>query len=159
MCLEIFNCRTSAAARRYAVNLGLAFQLTNILRDIGVDADRDRIYLPAEDLERFGYSETDLLARRYSAAFVELMRFQCGRARNYFRACSDSIRREDRPNLFAAEVMRHTYEKILRRIEACGYDIFRNPTQVRRSIGYLAENAPAYGEMTVGSFLNFKNCC
>jgi phytoene synthase len=126
MCLEIFHCRTSAAARRYAVNLGLAFQLTNILRDIGVDADRNRIYLPAEDLARFGYSETDLLERRYSAAFVELMRFQCGRARNYFRACRDSIRREDRPNLVAAEIMRHTYEKVLRRIEACGYDIFKN---------------------------------
>lgn len=126
ICLEIFDCRTSPPARGYAVNLGLAFQLTNILRDIAVDADRGRIYLPAEDLERFGYSEADLLARRYSPSFIELMRFQCGRAGNFFRTCRESIRRDDRPKLFAAEVMRRTYEKVLRGIEACGYDVFRH---------------------------------
>ncbi|MBI4161054.1 MAG: squalene/phytoene synthase family protein, partial [Acidobacteria bacterium] len=114
------------AARRYAVNLGIAFQLTNILRDLTADAGRGRVYLPAEDLRRFGYAESDLLARRYSPAFVELMRFQAGRARNFFRACRASLGREDRGKLYAAEVMRRTYEKVLARIEACGYDVFRN---------------------------------
>ena len=126
ICLEIFRCRPSRPARRYAVNLGIAFQLTNILRDLAVDGARGRIYLPGEDLRRYGYPEEDLLARRYSPPFVDLMRFQCSRARRYFQICREAISREDRPQLIAAEVMRKTYEKILQRIEACEYDIFRN---------------------------------
>lgn len=129
ICLEIFHCRHSPAARRYAVNLGIAFQLTNILRDLAVDAGRGRIYLPAEDLKRFGYSEEDLFAHRLSPSFVEMMRFQCGRAGNFFRSCRESISREDRSRLFAAEVMRNTYEKVLKKIEKCRFDVFRN--QVR----------------------------
>ena len=126
ICLEIFRCRQSAPARRYAIHLGIAFQLTNILRDLAVDAARGRIYLPGEDLRRFGYPEEDLIAHRYSPPFVELMRFQCARAHGFFQTCRESISRADRPRLFAAEVMRKTYEKILQRIEACEYDIFRN---------------------------------
>ena len=76
ICLHVFGTR-SPLAREYAVNLGLAFQLTNILRDLGTDAAQGRIYLPQEDLARFRYSEQDVLNRTYSPAFTELMRFEC----------------------------------------------------------------------------------
>src|SRR6476661_7616052 len=75
ICLHIFG-PTSARAQDYAVNLGMAFQLTNILRDLGTDAAQGRIYLPQEDLARFRYSEQDVLNRTYSPAFTELMRFE-----------------------------------------------------------------------------------
>ena len=126
ICLHVFG-TTSPQARDYAVSLGQAFQLTNILRDLGTDADRGRIYLPLADLTRFGYSEDDLLHRRYSPAFVELMRFQVARARGYYEQAQAVARQlpvADRRALIAAEIMRGVYHRILERIEASGYRVF-----------------------------------
>lgn len=126
ICLKVFGAE-SPLARDYAVSLGMAFQLTNILRDLGSDADRGRIYLPGEDLSRFGYREEDLLARTYSPAFTELMRFECGRARAYYdraRAAAARLPPADRRALTAAEIMRGVYGRILRRIEESGYRVF-----------------------------------
>src|SRR2546425_948696 len=83
VCLKIFGARTSEA-QSYAINLGIAFQLTNILRDLRTDGARGRIYLPMEDLTRFGHSEQDLLAGAYTPAFVNLMEFECHRAQEYY---------------------------------------------------------------------------
>ncbi|MEW6544397.1 MAG: presqualene diphosphate synthase HpnD [Nitrospirota bacterium] len=126
MCLKVFG-TTSPLARDYAVNLGLAFQLTNILRDLGTDADRGRIYLPQEDLTRFGYREEDLLARTTSPPFVELMRFECDRARQFYRKAREAVERlpaHDRRALIAAEIMHGVYARILDRIESSGYRVF-----------------------------------
>jgi len=126
ICLNIFATRSSQATD-YAINLGLAFQMTNILRDLGSDAHRGRIYLPQEDLARFGYGEDDLLKKAYSPAFTELMRFECGRAREFYtnaRRAMESLPREDRHALTVAEIMRGVYERILSRIEASGYRVF-----------------------------------
>src|SRR5262249_57728948 len=83
-CIEIFGYR-DPRAREYAVNLGVALQLTNILRDVQPDARAGRVYLPQEDLRRFGVSADDLAGGRYTAAFVELMTWEAGRPRQYYR--------------------------------------------------------------------------
>src|SRR5215467_15454609 len=83
ICIEIFGYQ-SLRTREYAVNLGLALQLTNILRDLKEDAARGRTYIPLEDLERFGYRESDLRANLYNAPFVEMMRYEYTRVRSYF---------------------------------------------------------------------------
>ncbi|MBZ0159913.1 presqualene diphosphate synthase HpnD [Candidatus Methylomirabilis sp.] len=123
ICIEIFG-YTNPQAKIYAEQLGIAFQLTNILRDVGVDAQRGRIYLPQDELKRFGYSEEDLLAGRYNHAFVELMRFQCERARGFFQAASAALAAEDTRSLLAAEIMRAIYYRLLLKIEAQQYDVF-----------------------------------
>jgi phytoene synthase len=126
ICLKIFETH-APESRDYAVNLGLAFQLTNILRDIGSDADRDRIYLPQEDLARFGYSPDDLLAKRYSPQFAALMRFEADRARDYYAkvsAIAETLPPADRRALIVAEMMRGVYTRILSRIEEGGFRVF-----------------------------------
>jgi phytoene synthase len=126
ICLHIFGTQSSCA-RDYATNLGLAFQLTNILRDLGTDADRGRIYLPLEDLKRFGYSEDDILKRRRSPNFIELMKFECERARDYYRRArhiGDSLPTSDRRTLTVAEIMRSVYVRILDRIERLNYPVY-----------------------------------
>jgi 15-cis-phytoene synthase len=111
-CIEIFGYR-NPAAREYAVNLGIAFQLTNILRDVGEDGQRGRIYLPAEDLARFGYAEEELLAGVYSDAFVQLMTFEGERARKYYQAAAQHLALEDQRSLVAAEAMHLIYARLL----------------------------------------------
>lgn len=123
ICIEIFG-YTNPLTKTYAEQLGIAFQLTNILRDVRVDAQRGRIYLPQDDLRRFGYSEEELLAGRYNHAFTELMRFQCERAHDFFRAASAALTAEDERSLLAAEIMRAIYYRLLLRIEAQRYDVF-----------------------------------
>jgi len=84
ICLDIFGCRDPEQAREHAADLGIALQLTNILRDVQEDAARGRIYLPREDLLDFGYSEEELLARRVTPAFRGLMTYETERARGYY---------------------------------------------------------------------------
>jgi phytoene synthase len=123
MCIEIFGYR-QPATRVYAEHLGTAFQLTNILRDLAADAERGRIYLPQEDLRRFGYSEQDLLERRITPAFSNLMRFEVARARQFYAAARETLPPEDRRTMLAAEIMGTIYGRILDRIETRGYDVF-----------------------------------
>ncbi len=123
LCIEIFG-RTQPSATDYAVDLGIAFQLTNILRDVHEDAERGRIYLPLEDLERFGCSEDDLLQGRYSANVAALMAFECGRARAYYLRAQGALAPEDRRALAPAEAMRFIYERLLGRIESRRFDVF-----------------------------------
>jgi 15-cis-phytoene synthase len=123
MCRQIFGYRNDTT-REYAINLGIALQLTNILRDLKEDARRGRIYLPLEDLRTFGVTEEDILASRYTPQFVELMRFECDRASSYFDMAHDALRREDRRYFFAARVMWSMYAHILQRIKRSNYDVF-----------------------------------
>ena len=126
ICLHIFG-PTSAHAQDYAVDLGMAFQLTNILRDLGTDAEQGRIYLPREDLARFGYSEADFLERKESPRLSELIRFETQRARTYYEkahAALDALPAKDRRALTVAEIMRAVYSRILTRIERPDYAAF-----------------------------------
>jgi phytoene synthase len=122
-CLKIFGAR-APESQDYAVKLGIAFQLTNILRDIGPDGARGRIYVPQEDLARFGHSEDAILARAYTPAFISLMEFQCRRAQDYYRTAEAALPEADRHALLPAEIMRAIYHTILERIEAARYQVF-----------------------------------
>ncbi|HKP12918.1 MAG TPA: presqualene diphosphate synthase HpnD [Blastocatellia bacterium] len=129
ICIEIFGYE-NARTREYAVNLGLALQLTNILRDLREDIARDRIYLPLEDLERFGYTADDLRAHRYNQPFVELMKYEHQRARSYFIKAADSLPEQDRASMFAAEIMAAIYREILEQMPAAQFDVFRSRVTV-----------------------------
>lgn len=121
--IEVFG-YTNPAARDYAIDVGLALQLTNILRDISEDAERDRIYLPEEDLARFGVPAEDLLRGVYNRRFVELMEFEAERARRYYRSAERLLPAEDAASLRPAEIMRRTYAELLDRIVEERYFVF-----------------------------------
>jgi phytoene synthase len=129
MCRQIFGYRNDST-REYAVNLGVALQLTNILRDIKEDARRGRIYIPAEDLRRFGYAEEDLLACRYTPEFVNLMRFECERASAYFDVARSALGNEDKRFFFAARIMWSIYAHTLERIKRSNYNVFERRISV-----------------------------
>jgi phytoene synthase len=131
ICIEIFGYE-DPAARSYAVSLGLALQMTNIIRDIAVDLRRGRLYIPAEDLERFGVTEDALAGGARGPAVTRLLAFECGRAREYYRRAAAELPRADRRNLVAAEIMGAIYLGILRRIERSGYDVFTRRVRVPR---------------------------
>ncbi len=134
LCMEIFGYR-SERLKTYAVKLGTAFQLTNILRDVGTDADRGRIYLPQDDLKRFGVEESDILVKRLTPHFRRLMAYEARRARDCYREACVLPTAEERPALRAAEIMRAIYENVLERVEKRNYDVFngriRVPTPVK----------------------------
>lgn len=121
--IEIFGYR-NLACKEYAVQLGLALQVTNIIRDVGKDLRAGRIYLPLEDLARFNYSQDDLQNRRYDERFVRLMQFEADRARRFFSAAADVLPREDRRSMVAAEIMASIYRGLLRRMELDKFRVF-----------------------------------
>jgi phytoene synthase len=131
ICLEIFGYR-DPAARAYAENLGIALQLTNIIRDIAGDLRRGRVYLPSEDLARFGVTEGELKDGMVTPRLGELLRFECVRAREYYARAARHFPRGDARNLVAAEIMGAIYFEILRRIERSGYDVFSRRIRVPR---------------------------
>ncbi len=132
ICIEIFGYE-SARTREYAVNLGLALQLTNVLRDLREDISRGRVYIPLEDLERFGYSEKDLRAYRYNAPFIELMKFEYARARSYFDKAAASLPEQDRSSMFAAEIMGTIYKELLDQMPLVQFDVYRNRLTVTKT--------------------------
>jgi 15-cis-phytoene synthase len=110
--------------KEYAINLGYALQLTNILRDIKQDAAKNRIYLPLEDLRKFGYDEQNLLSSRYDENFIALMKFQTDRARNYYLKARVLLLPDERPCMIAAEIMDAIYFRILNKMERAKYNVF-----------------------------------
>ena len=138
MCLEIFG-YSDPKARQYATDLGVALQLTNILRDVPEDLSRGRLYIPQEDLRRFGCSEDDLKrevanAGRgvHSAAVKLLLQHQAVRARDYYARAAASLPSADARRLAAAEIMGAIYFAILKRIEAADYDVFSRAIRIPR---------------------------
>jgi phytoene synthase len=131
ICVEIFGYRQQAA-RDYAVNLGVALQLTNIIRDVAVDLKKGRVYLPLDDMQWFQVTEADLQAGVVTPRVRQLLRYQCRRARNYYRLAAEHLPRADRGSLVAAEIMGAIYFGILRRIERSRYDVFTRVIRVPR---------------------------
>jgi phytoene synthase len=121
--IEIFG-YTDPRTRDYAVNLGQALQLVNMLRDIQSDARRGRVYLPLEDLEQFGVRPAELLSGAYHDPFIELMQFEGDRARHFFSLARRSLPPQDRRAMVAAEIMAATYWRLLGRIEKRRYNVF-----------------------------------
>jgi len=132
VCIHIFGFE-SAEAKKYAEYCGIAFQLTNILRDLKEDAASGRVYIPEEDLRAFQYSAEDLISGVRDERFYRLMRFEVARARGYYSAALPLIKLVDesgRPGLCA---MIEIYLGILERIERKHYDVFRNSISLPKS--------------------------
>jgi phytoene synthase len=129
MCIEIFGYRHSSA-KDFAINLGIALQLTNILRDIKKDAEKGRIYLPQEDLRKFNYNENDLLSNTYNENFQKMMKYQVERAREYFDKATACLNLEDKKAMFAARAMQHIYYRMLNKIIDADYDVFNKQIKV-----------------------------
>jgi len=123
ICIRIWGCR-SDRSREYALNLGVALQLTNILRDVKGDLERGRVYLPLEDLQACGCTVDDLAAGVVAGPVRALIEFECRRARDFYQRAIDALPAEDRRRLVAAEIMRAVYFETLKRIERSGHDVF-----------------------------------
>lgn len=121
--IEIFGYR-NPACREYAIQLGLALQMTNIIRDVGKDMRNGRIYLPHEDLVRFEYSRDDLRRQEYNESFVRLMEFEAARAEKFFADAAGFLPQEDRRSMVAAEIMGSVYRGLLKRMKADGFRVF-----------------------------------
>jgi phytoene synthase len=138
ICLDIFGA-TTPAAEEYATNLGVALQLTNILRDVPGDLARGRVYIPLEDFRAYGCTEADLTreaaesGRGVRSATVKALLAQQGRrARAYYARAARTLPREDARSLVAAEIMGAIYQAILRQIEARDYDVFSQVARIPR---------------------------
>jgi 15-cis-phytoene synthase len=118
------NPAARAMALPHAIDLGIAMQLTNILRDVGEDLSRGRIYLPLDEMRQFGYSIDDLRAKVRNEAFANLMRFQVARARNFYARGNLGIAMLHRDGRFAVEIASNVYQKILNRLEVSSFDVF-----------------------------------
>ncbi len=130
ICIKIFGC-TSPGASEYAVNLGIALQLTNILRDVKGDLDRGRVYIPLEDLRAYGCTVDDLAAGP-SEPVRRLLAFEARRAHEFYDRAAAALPRQDRTRLVAAEIMRAVYFETLTRIVRRGYDVFSERPRVPR---------------------------
>ena len=130
--IEIFGYKNTRC-RDYAYYLGLALQLTNIIRDVGSDlANGGRIYLPLEEMARFNYPEEELIQRKYDERFIDLMKFQAERAHAYFQKAIETLPAEDRRSMVAAELMREVYFKLLTRIEKDRFRVFKKRYRLSR---------------------------
>jgi len=145
--IEIFGYE-DPRSREYAIELGLALQLTNILRDIGSDAARDRLYLPLEDLERFGVEAQALLshARQEAprpAGLSELLAFETERARSHYAAAARLLPERDRRSMLAAEVMGAIYRAVLEEWARRGHPVggARVALSTRRKLWIAARSA------------------
>lgn len=121
--IEIFGYR-NPRCREYAIQLGLALQVTNILRDVAKDLANHRIYLPAEDMARFNYSTADLEARTYNERFIKLMQSEADRAHAYFDRAAAVLPPEDRRSMVSAQIMTSIYHALLRQMEQDRFRVF-----------------------------------
>jgi phytoene synthase len=139
ICVDIFGCR-EAASRDYAVDLGIALQLTNILRDVKSDLERGRLYIPLDDLARFQCTEDMIRGDSRNEAVTALLRHQAARARDYYQRASRGLPKDDARRLVAAEIMSAIYRAILDEIELRDYDVFSEvvsiPDSQRMSLAF-----------------------
>src|SRR6266550_3844120 len=146
--IAIFGYR-NPRCKEYALELGLALQMTNIIRDVGKDLRDGRIYLPQEDLARFHYSETELQDRQYGDRFVRLMEFEAARAREFFSRAAAALPAEDRRRMVPAEIMGSIYRGLLRRIELDKFRVFEKE--------YGLSKIEKAGRIAVQLFKSFLN--
>jgi len=125
LCVEIFGHRATPPdmLREYATAMGNAFQLTNILRDVGVDLERGRLYLPLADIREAGCSVEEILRREHTPAFERLMEAEYRRAKGFYARAREVLHPDDRRSMAAAEVMACIYEGLLERIRAERYRV------------------------------------
>jgi phytoene synthase len=121
--IEIFGYK-NPACRDYAVHLGKALQLTNILRDVRTDAERGRIYLPLAGLKKFNVLPDEILQNEYSERFAQLAASVAGRAKNFYRLARETLPAEDRRSMATAELMGSVYWRLLQKLERQRFNVF-----------------------------------
>jgi phytoene synthase len=146
--IEIFGYQ-NPRCRQYAIDLGLALQMTNIIRDVWKDFQAGRVYLPQEDLARFHYSEAQLANRQSGEHFLQLMQFEAERAREFFARAAAALPAEDRRAMAPAELMGSIYRALLRRIELDKFRVFEKE--------YRLSNLEKAGRVTAQWFKSFLN--
>ncbi|MBX3744810.1 MAG: presqualene diphosphate synthase HpnD [Verrucomicrobiae bacterium] len=130
--IEIFG-YTDPRCREYAISLGRALQLTNILRDVPTDARRGRIYLPAEELQRHRVDESEILEGRYSDRYARVAEAVAVRARHFYSLARETLPAADRRSMVAAELMGSVYWRLLRKLESARFNVFgASPTRLSR---------------------------
>ncbi|MDD2772936.1 MAG: squalene/phytoene synthase family protein [Elusimicrobiales bacterium] len=122
-CARIFGCRHEEQAREYAKWLGYGIQLTNIIRDAAEDSRAGRLYLPLDDLERFGLAENDILNPGRAAALARLLAFEAEKARGFYAKARAALHPADRKCMFPAMIMACVYEGLLGKMEAGGFGV------------------------------------
>ncbi len=132
ICVEIFGYR-SLQTRDYAIDLGIALQLTNIIRDIRPDLARGRMYVPMQDLQQCGCTEEELRAGVVTENVRRLLQYEIDRARQFYRKAAAALPPRDERRLVAARIMGAIYYDLLRAIERSGYDVFRQHVRVSRT--------------------------
>jgi 15-cis-phytoene synthase len=130
ICIEIFGYQ-DVQAKKHAIACGIAFQLTNILRDLSEDLERDRVYLPLEDLSRFNYAKADIRNRVVDSRFQSLMAFEVQRTKKFYEEANPLVGLLDRDSRPAFSAMLESYKTILRHIENRGYDVFRERVRLQ----------------------------
>lgn len=131
--IEIFGYR-NPACRDYAIYLGKALQLTNILRDVRTDAERGRIYLPQSELARFNVRENEILSFEYSDHFRQLANSVAAKAKEFYRLAHETLPAEDRRSMVAAGLMGTVYWRLLRKLERQQFNVFGpEPTRLSKS--------------------------
>ncbi len=124
MTSEVFGYRNEEALQ-YAVDLGISMQLTNIIRDVGEDLERNRIYLPQDEMEIFGVTEADLFERKLTPAIRKLLKFQVDRAREYYRSAEKGIAMLNRDSRLPVWLARLNYARILDKVEANDFQVLQ----------------------------------
>ena len=140
ICIHIFGFRGGEAARRRAIDLGLAMQLTNICRDVLEDWEFGRVYLPQDELIRFGVTEADLENRVVTDGFASLMQFQIDRAREHFASGRRLLPYLSPRSRACPAALGLIYGGVLNKIEAAGYDVFQERISLSKSakLGLMA---------------------
>jgi 15-cis-phytoene synthase len=121
--IEIFGYQ-NPACRDYAVHLGKALQLTNILRDVRTDAARGRIYLPLDELKKFNVSEDEILNSKFSKNYFALAESVAARAKHFYSLARKTLPPQDRKSMVAAELMGSVYWQLLKKLEASQFNVF-----------------------------------
>ncbi len=150
--VKVFGCK-HPAAQRYARSLGIALQLTNILRDLKTDVQQNRLYLPLEELKRFGCTEEEIRAQRQTDSFRRLMAFECERAKQFFKEAQAALKESgEARRLLPAQIMGGIYAQLLREIEASGFDVFSR----RISVGLIRQWGIAVKALGGGQVISFS---
>src|SRR5262249_23057374 len=147
--IEIFGYQ-NPRCREYAIDLGLALQMTNIIRDVAKDFEAGRIYLPQDDLAQVHYSGTGLAEKTENEHFLQLMQFEASRAREFFSRALAELPPEDRRAMAPAEIMASIYRALLRRIELDKFRVFEKEYRLSKP-----EKAGRIAAQLFKSFLNF----
>jgi 15-cis-phytoene synthase len=131
MTIEVFSYKDKAI-KEFAINLGIALQLTNILRDVKKDAGKGRIYLPLEDLHKFNYTEEELLNSKYNENFCKLMKYECEIARSFYKKADSYLVKSEKGRMLSARIMEHIYFKLLKKIEKNKYNVYEKRIRVSK---------------------------